>query len=99
MCQKVEGDSHDHADEGMQYARPRASAKQMAEPEKRGVEQREAGERQQDERNRRQPVIGAVRRVVTLDHILVIHGTSFGGVSLRAPGFVSSLISFGPTVT
>src|SRR2546426_9762872 len=44
---------------------------------KRRVEQRQAGQGKQDECNRRQPVVGAIRRFVTLDQIVVLHEASF----------------------
>src|SRR5213594_2768946 len=57
--------------------RARSAAKEIGQEEKRRMEQRQAGEREQDECNRRQPVVGAFGRFVTLDQIVVLHEASF----------------------
>ncbi|KAG1262217.1 hypothetical protein G6F65_014721 [Rhizopus arrhizus] len=67
-----EAGEHHHPDEGVQDTRPRAAAKQVGQPVHRRVEQRQSGQRQQDERKGNDPVVGALARRIALDPAVTV---------------------------
>ena len=95
-------DKHNQADKGVDDARQLRRAKHTGQPEKGGIEKRQAGNRQQHEANRHHPVVDALGARISLNQTLFHYASSSRfkiSPSLPITSASSSSARFGPTVT